>query len=168
MKQIKVKSRLEKAAVLYCIRPKSIYQKNSALLQKATIIVAVSSFHLLLCGPPVSKNKAMILVLLLIVLNDLFFLSEILALLVASLDTTNPRYFNSLTSVMVVFPLLLLNYFLNSIQVKYILYDLPFENDISTMTCHLCGSVFKTKCDKRKHLKRENKLVFLFFFSRDI
>ena len=36
------------------------YQNNSALLQKATIIVAVLSFHLLLCGPPVSENKAML------------------------------------------------------------------------------------------------------------
>ena len=37
------------------------YQNNSALLQKAAIKVAVSSFHLLLCGPPVSENKAMLL-----------------------------------------------------------------------------------------------------------
>ena len=35
-------------------------QNIIALLQKAAIIVAVLSFHLLLCGPPVFENKAIV------------------------------------------------------------------------------------------------------------
>ena len=50
-----------------------------------------------------------------------------------------------------------LKYVLHIIQVKHILCDCHAKKAFQAMTCHLCGSFFKTKCDKRKHINREHE-----------
>ena len=35
------------------------------------------------------------------------------------------------------------------------------QKTFQAMTCQICGSVFKTKCDKIEHLKREHTFFYL-------
>ena len=57
------------------------------------------------------------------------------------------------------------NSFLHFIQVKHILYDFPCKKTFEENTCQLCGRVFKTKCDIRKHLKIEHNFFLLFLLK---